>query len=106
MHRSKIPLNKWLIAMQLISASERGVSARQLRQMLGISYQSAWYVSHRVRKVIGDGVAEDRQGDARGSERAPNVSASKLMVRGKTARRPRSIEAAAERLSQRSRKIL
>jgi transposase-like protein len=105
MHRSKIPLNKWLIAMQLIVASERGVSARQLRQMLGISYQSAWHVSHRIRKLIGDGVAQHRQGDARGSEQGPNVSASKLLVRGKTARKPRSVKAAARRPSQRPRKI-
>src|SRR5665647_2745664 len=52
MHRSKIPLNKWLIAMHLMSASEKGVTARELHHALGIAYHSAWYLSRRIRKAM------------------------------------------------------
>jgi transposase-like protein len=76
MHRSKIPLNKWLIAMHLISISEKGASARQIRDTLGISYQGAWYISHRIRRLIGDEVVSNLQG-----ERDPSESNSKMLVR-------------------------
>ncbi len=52
MHRSKIPLNKWLIAMHLIAASEKGVRARELHHALGIAYHSAWYLSWRIRNAM------------------------------------------------------
>ena len=54
MERSKIPLNKWLMAMHLMGASKKGVSAHQLHRMLGITYQSAWFLCHRIRELIGD----------------------------------------------------
>src|ERR1700730_7983563 len=52
MERSKIPLNKWLLAMHLLGASKKGMSAHQLHRMLGITYQSAWFLCRRVREAI------------------------------------------------------
>ena len=54
MERSKIPLNKWLLAMHLMASSKKGVSAHQLHRMLGITYQSAWFLSHRIREAMAD----------------------------------------------------
>ena len=46
---SKIPLGKWLMAFHLMCASKKGVSALQLKRMLGLgSYQTAWHMAHRV----------------------------------------------------------
>ena len=56
MERSKIPLNKWVAAMHLMSASKKGVSAHQLHRMLGITYQSAWFLAHRIREAMKDDV--------------------------------------------------
>jgi transposase-like protein len=56
--RSHIPLHKWLIAMHLMAASKKGVSAHQLHRMLGITYKSAWFMAHRIREAMtpaGDG---------------------------------------------------
>ena len=50
MERSKIPLNKWLLAMHLMMAGKKGVSAHQIHRMLGITYQSAWFMCHRLRE--------------------------------------------------------
>lgn len=54
MERSKIPLNKWVLAMHLMSASKKGMSAHQLHRMLGITYQSAWFLCHRIREAMTD----------------------------------------------------
>jgi len=52
--RSKIPLNKWLMAVHLMCASKKGISAHQLHRMLGITYKSAWFMCHRVREAMRD----------------------------------------------------
>lgn len=53
--RSKIPLNKWVLATHLMSASKTGVSAHQLHRMLDITYKSAWFMCHRIREAMGVG---------------------------------------------------
>jgi len=52
MERSKIPLSKWLLAMHLMGASKKGMSALQLSRMLGITYKSAWFMAHRIREAM------------------------------------------------------
>jgi transposase-like protein len=52
MEDSKIPLNKWLLAMHFLGASKKGMSAHQLHRMLGITYQSAWFLAHRIREAM------------------------------------------------------
>lgn len=52
--RSKIPLNKWVLATHLMSASKTGISAHQLHRMLGVTYKSAWFMCHRIREAMGD----------------------------------------------------
>jgi transposase-like protein len=53
--RSKIPLNKWVFAIYLISASKKGMSAHQLHRMLGVSYKSTWFMAHRIREAMREG---------------------------------------------------
>ncbi|WP_337188073.1 IS1595 family transposase [Phenylobacterium sp.] len=52
--RSKIPLTKWLLAMFLLSASKKGMSALQLSRMLDVSYKSTWFMMHRIREAMND----------------------------------------------------
>src|ERR1700694_3074298 len=54
MERSKIPLSKWVLAMHLMGASKKGVSAHQLHRMLGVTYKSAWFMAHRIRAAMTD----------------------------------------------------
>lgn len=49
---SKIPLNKWLLAFAMLSAGKKGVSTHQLHRQLGISYKSAWFMTHRIRETM------------------------------------------------------
>lgn len=50
--RSKIPLHVWLQAVQLMCASKKGVSSKQLERMLGVTYKTAWFMSHRIREAM------------------------------------------------------
>lgn len=49
---SHIPLNKWLLAIHLLCASKKGMSAHQLHRMLRVSYKSAWFMAHRIRYAM------------------------------------------------------
>jgi len=50
--RSKIALHKWLMAAHLIAASKKGISSKQLERMLGVTYKTAWFMSHRLREAM------------------------------------------------------
>lgn len=52
MHDTKLPLWKWFAAVYLIVESKKGVSANQLKRMLSVSYRTAWYLCHRIRKAL------------------------------------------------------
>jgi transposase-like protein len=50
--RSKIPLNKWLAATQLLMSSKKGMSALEIGRLLGISPKSSWFLMHRIRESL------------------------------------------------------
>jgi len=53
-HDSKLPLWKWFLAVYVMGESKKGVSANQLKRMLGVSYKTAWYLCHRIRAAMHD----------------------------------------------------
>jgi transposase-like protein len=53
--RSKIPLTKWWMATYLLGSSKKGMSSHQLHRMLGVTYKTAWFMSHRIREAMRDG---------------------------------------------------
>ena len=61
-HASHLPLWKWFIAAYVIGGSREEISANQLKRMLGISYKTAWYLTHRVRAAMKDDVAWSSSG--------------------------------------------
>lgn len=54
--RSKIGLNKWLLATFLMASSKKGMSAHQLHRMLGVTYKTAWFMAHRIREAMNEDV--------------------------------------------------
>jgi transposase-like protein len=60
--RSKIPLNKWVLATHLMAASKKGMSAHQLHRMLGVTYKTAWFMAHRIREAMKDTSTEPMGG--------------------------------------------
>jgi transposase-like protein len=53
--RSKVPLSKWWFAIHLLASSKKGMSAHQLHRMIGVTYQTAWFMEHRIREAMRDG---------------------------------------------------
>jgi transposase-like protein len=51
-HDSHLPLTKWFLATYVIVESKKGISANQLKRMIGVSYKTAWYLCHRIRKAM------------------------------------------------------
>lgn len=50
--RSKVPLSKWWLAVHLLAASKKGMASHQLMRMLGVTYQTAWFMTHRIREAM------------------------------------------------------
>src|SRR4051812_24989074 len=51
-HDSHLPLWKWFLAVYLMVESKKGMSANQLSRSLAVSYKTAWYLCHRIRKAM------------------------------------------------------
>jgi transposase-like protein len=53
-HDSHLPLPKWFATTYLICESRKGISANQIKRMMGISYKTAWYLCHRIRAAMNE----------------------------------------------------
>jgi transposase-like protein len=51
---SHIKLHVWLQAMHLLASSKKGISTNQLCRILGVTLQTAWFLSHRIREAMTD----------------------------------------------------
>ena len=51
MQSSKLPLQKWVIAMYLMSTSLKGVSSMKMHRDIGITQKHAWHLIHRIREA-------------------------------------------------------
>ncbi|MEJ7810781.1 MAG: IS1595 family transposase [Gemmatimonadaceae bacterium] len=59
MEESRIPLRHWAYAWWAACASKKGVSAKQIQRMTGLSYKSALFLMHRVRFAMAPANAQD-----------------------------------------------
>jgi len=51
---SHIKLHVWLQAIHLLCSSKKGMSSNQLHRTLGVTLQTAWFLSHRIREAMTD----------------------------------------------------
>lgn len=54
MHASNLGLQTWLLAMYLIVTGIKGTSSMKLHRDLGVTYRTAWHLSHRIREAWAD----------------------------------------------------
>jgi len=52
LERSKVPLHKWVLATHLMCSSKQGISSHQLHRTLGVTYKTAWFMTHRIREAM------------------------------------------------------
>ncbi len=53
---SHVPLHKWFQAVYLMASSKKGISSHQLHRTLEVTYKTAWFMAHRIREAMRDGV--------------------------------------------------
>jgi hypothetical protein len=101
-HGSKLALKKWFLAMHLLTKDKQGISALQLMREIGVCYETAWTLKHKLmavmedrsleKKLEGEAVADDaymggKQSNGkrgRGSEnKIPFVAAASLALDGR-----------------------
>lgn len=59
---SRLPLQKWFLAMYLLSAHKKGISSCQLARDIGVTQKTAWFLLHRIRELFKNGVPTMFQG--------------------------------------------
>ena len=55
MHRSHIPMHKWLYAMYRLVTARKGISSLQLSKEIGVSQPSTWFLLQRIREACNSG---------------------------------------------------
>ena len=55
MQSSKIGLQKWAIAIYMVTTGLKGVSSMKLHRELGIRQSSAWHMLQRIRESFNEG---------------------------------------------------
>ena len=77
---SHIPINKWLLAVFLMGASKKAMSAHQMHRMLKVTYKTAWFMCHRLRFAM-------EQENLEGGKLQGTVEVDETYVGGKGDRR-------------------
>lgn len=49
LHNTRLELKTWLYAFAIIADAKKGISAKQLERNLGIHYETAWSMYHKIR---------------------------------------------------------
>ncbi len=53
---TKLPLTKWFLAMHLLSQTKTGLSAMELKRQLGVKYDTAWMLKHKLLQAMKAGL--------------------------------------------------
>ena len=76
---TKLPLATWFATTYLMCEARKGVSANQIKRMIGGSYKTSWYLCHRIRAAMKevnpkplDGTVEMDETWVGGRERNPH----------------------------------
>jgi transposase-like protein len=50
--QTKLPLTLWFLAIHLVTQAKTGLSALALKRQLGVSYNTAWSMKHKIMQVM------------------------------------------------------
>jgi len=48
---SRLPLQKWLLAIYMLTSARKGIPSTQMARELGITQKSAWFLAQRIRET-------------------------------------------------------
>jgi transposase-like protein len=97
--RSKVPLNKWLLATYLLSSSKKGISAHQVGRTLGVTYKTAWFMCHRIREGMTETSPSPLGGEGKTVEADETVIGGKERNKRLSKRNPKNIGAVGKQVA-------
>jgi len=62
MEKTRVPLQKWFLAVGLVVNAKKSISSPQLARDLDLNQKTAWYMLQRIRAAMVDGQSELLQG--------------------------------------------
>ncbi len=51
LEESRLPLQKWLMAIYMMTTARKGIPSTQMAKELGITQKSAWFLAQRIREA-------------------------------------------------------
>ncbi len=82
MEDSPIGLDKWLSAFWLIVNAKNGISSYEIHRALGVTQKTAWFLLHRIRLAMQEGLFSKMNGEVEADETFIGGSA-RFMHKGK-----------------------
>ena len=76
--KTKVPLQKWFLAISLVLNAKKSISSHQLARDLDLNQKTAWYMAMRIREAMADenvllsGIVEADESYIGGKPRKPN----------------------------------
>ena len=77
---SRLPLQKWLMAIYMMTTARKGIPSTQVARELGITQKSAWFLCQRIRETW---LGQSKQGSAGGGPLTGEVEADETYLGGK-----------------------
>lgn len=78
---SALPVDKWLMAMWMVSNCRNGISSHEIARTVGVTQKSAWHMLHRIRLAMKD----TNYGTKLGAPEGAPVEVDEAFVGGKVA---------------------
>jgi transposase-like protein len=88
MEDSAIPLDKWLMAMWMVTNCKNGISSYEIAKDVKVTQKSAWFMLHRIRLAMQDETLGSKLGG-----RASEIEADETFIGGKARNMHKSVHA-------------
>lgn len=88
MEDSAIPLDKWLMAMWMVTNCKNGISSYEIAKDVRVTQKSAWFMLHRIRLAMQDETLGSKLGG-----RSGEVEADETFIGGKARNMHKSVHA-------------
>ena len=80
LEESRLPLQKWLMAIYMMTAARKGIPSTQMARELGITQKSAWFLAQRIREAW---LSDSSSDDDGGGQLSGEIEADETFVGGK-----------------------